>query len=200
MRKERVIKYGDICDKLQTGDILNCEQKDLFWRLIGHAATVYRDPLTNMLFCLESTSISKISGISGVQLNPLGLWLKNYPGKIYLRQLVTLTGFVQTDFPAVFIEKYRTSSYPNYHTRTGRWKLILSALDINIFGKDIATYKGGDKGIFCTQLVVMFLRFLGIMYTDGILASEFEPDDFRDSKIDKYLTPKCYYQAEIRIK
>ena len=200
MRYERIIKYEDISSRLQTGDVLNCSHKDLFWRLIGHTATVYRDPLTNMLFCLESTSISKVSGISGVQLNALGLWLDKYPGKVYVRQLVKLGGYQEMAHPGEFIEKYRNSSYPNYRTRSGRWKLILAALDINLFGKDIAAYKGDDQGIFCTQLIVMFLRWLGIMDPGGILAQEFEPDDFRGSKIDKYLTDKCFYQAEIRIK
>jgi hypothetical protein len=197
---ERIIKYEDIQDKLQTGDIINCEHKSLFWRLIGHTAVCYRDPLTDMLFWFESTSRNNVSGISGVQMNPMGLILNNYPGKVYIRQLQTLSGFEQQGAPSEFIEKYRESSYPNYHTRQGRWKLIMSALDIPFFGKDIAEYNGTEKGIFCTELVVMFLRHLGIMHPKGIAAQEFEPDDFRKNKIDTYLTSKCYYQAEIRIK
>lgn len=198
--RERIIKYEDIEPNLNTGDIINCVHKDFLWALIGHSACVYRDPLTNMLFWFESTSRNNVSGISGVQMNPMGLILNNYPGKVYVRQLEKLAGFEQTGFPSEFIEKYRESSYPNYRTRQGRWKLILSVLDIPLFGKDIAEYDGTDKGIFCTELVVMFLRWLGIMYPEGLCAYEFEPDDFRRHKIDNCLMPKCFYQAEIRIK
>jgi len=197
---EQIIKYEDIQPNLQTGDIINCEHKDIFWRLIGHTAVCYRDPLTDMLFWFESTSRNNVSGISGVQMNPMGLILNNYPGKVYVRQLEKLPGFEPTGSPFEFIEKHRESSYPNYHTRQGRWKLILSALDIPLFGKDIAEYHGTDEGIFCTELVVRFLRWLGIMYPAGLCANEFEPDDLRKHKIDKYLMPKCFYHAEIRIK
>lgn len=198
--KETIVKYSDIAPSLQTGDILTCEQHDWFWRLIGHTATIYRDSLTNMLSCFESTSISRVSGIKGVQLNPLGLWLDKYPGKVRVRQCQKLAGFEPKGKPEDFIQKYRGSSYPNTKTRAGRWKLILAAIDVEIFGHNIAAYHGKDKGIFCTELVVMFLRHLGIMQEKGLPAWEYEPDDFTKRFINDQMCPLIVYGEQIRIK
>jgi len=198
--KETIVKYADIAPSLQTGDILTCEQYDLFWRLIGHSAVIYRDPLTNMLFCFESTSISRISGIKGVQLNPLGLWLDKYPGKVRVRQCQKLAGFVPKGKAEDFIKLHRGSSYPDIKTKDGRWKLILSAIDIHIFGHNIATYHGKSNGIFCTELVVMFLRWLGIMQEKGLPSWEYEPDNFTKRFINDLMNPMIIYGEQIRIK
>jgi hypothetical protein len=153
-----------------------------------------------MIQCLESTSISKISGVKGVQLNPFGQWLDTYPGKIYIKKCHLLPGFQMKRTPESFIQKYRGSSYPNTQTRTGRWKLVLSALDIPFLGRDIATYHGPDKSIFCTMLQVMWLRWCGVMNEYGPPAEEWEPDDVRGNKIDKHLNCHVIYDQELRIK
>ncbi|MDD5328064.1 MAG: hypothetical protein PHY02_09690 [Phycisphaerae bacterium] len=195
------MNYPQIRDSLKTFDIINCEAKDIFWRLIGHTAMVYKDPLTGQVMVFESTSLNKWAGISGVQLNPMGLWLANYPGKVFIRQFTFESNFILKSGPEDFIKKYRGTSYPDYSKWDGFWKLVCSALDIRIFYKDIATYQGDDKGIFCTELVVMMLRYCGLM-TNGMPADEFEPDNLREGfqgNIKHYLVG-CKLGNEIRIK
>ena len=202
--KPKIVKYEDIRDCLKTGDVINCEHHNWFWRLIGHTAVVYRDPLTDMLFCFESTSIGK-SGISGVQLNPLGEWVKGkngYTGKVFIRYAVFSQNFQFANLPFVFIEKYRGTSYPDVKSKDGRDMLIASAVDIEIGDKDLVQWHGKVKSIFCSMLVVMFLRWLGIMSRFGLPDYEFEPDDFRDGKTDKL--SKCLkdgikYEQEIQV-
>ena len=41
----------------------------------------------NDLYVFESTTRNKWCNKSGVQINPYDLWLKNYPGKVYIRRL-----------------------------------------------------------------------------------------------------------------
>lgn len=192
--------YKSIRQALNTFDIINCESKDLFWRLINHTAIIYKDPLTGQVMVFESTSRNKFSGLSGVQLNPMGLWLANYPGKVYVRQFVFLPNFKPLGRPEDFIKKYRGTSYPDFTKWQGLWKLICSVVDTPI--NDAITYHGKDKGIFCTELVVMMLQYCGLMTEKCYIPAEFEPDNFRQGlqgSIDRYLTG-CKLGNEIRIK
>jgi hypothetical protein len=194
------MNYNEIRSQLKTLDILNFEAKDLFWRAIGHTAVVYKDPLTGMLWCFESTSRNKLSGISGVQITPLGARLDSFSGKVFVRQIHIEPDFVLKDTPGNFIKKYRGTSYPDLKSRKGRLMLILSALDIYIGDENIATYKGEEDWIFCTMLVVMLYRWCGLMDDHYPPSREFEPDDTRNNgKIDRFLIG-CTLDKEIQIK
>lgn len=220
MRKEIIVPYPKIRNRLCTFTIINTEHRNILYRLIGHTAVVYKCQETGQLMVFESTTINKATGRSGVQLTPMGFWLHHYPGKVFVRipefsypdvknkideRIENLDRYALAN---TFIQKHLGSSYPDLKTWTGKMKLFLAALDLKIFGKDIFTYRGDDKGIFCTMLVVMFLQYCGLLGCLNlsqkqrvIPAHEYEPDDTRGSAgmFDKYLI-SCKYGKEICIK
>ena len=81
-------RYTALRHSLNTFDIINCEHRVWYLRMIGHTAVVYRDANTGMLFVYESTSLNKWRGISGVQLTQMRVWLLKYPGKAFVRRKV----------------------------------------------------------------------------------------------------------------
>lgn len=206
MAKEKVIDYKEFRQYLQTFDCLICEQHDLFWRLIGHTAGVVKNP-NGQLMVFESTSISKVSGISGVQLNPMGLWLDKYPGKVYVRQMIhdininwgrrrRNESLKKSD---KFIEEYRGTSYPDTKSAKGLWYLIKSAWDSKIL-KKASTNVQDDSMIFCTDLYYRWLLACGKVIK-GTVSSEREPDDvYPGEKIDKDLVVGVTLGKMIRIK
>ena len=201
----KITPYLDIRDQLITGTLVNCEHKDLFWRLIGHTAVLYKDVLTGQLHVFESTTLNKFTGKSGVQMIPFGVWIAHYPGKVFVRipefDDISTGGQCAREARAMdFIKEHLGTSYPNLKTLSGRLKLYLSALDFKLFGVDLLTYKGDDEGIFCTMLIAMFLQELGYLH-DAYAAREYEPDDTRGnaSKFEKYLI-NVRYGKEIQLK
>ena len=196
-------RYDEIRERIDTFTIINCEHRNWFWRLIGHTAVVYKDPQIGQLMVLESTQMGK-SGISGVQLSPMGKWVNEYPGTVKIRILQRPHGYWvgnvrgQQQQAAFFIKKYLGTSYPDVKSWEGKKKLILSALDLEIDGKDILTYTGDDQGIFCTMLVIMFYQYCGLMES-WLLDKEFEPDDTRESGIAEKLLIDCVWSDEIEI-
>lgn len=203
--KPEITNYLDIRDELCTFTIINCIHHRVPYNLIGHTAVIYKCPTTGQIMVLESTSLNKFTGISGVQLTPMGLWLKNYPGKVYIR----IPEFA-ADVPAKwrrqkaaseFIGNHLGSSYPDLKTRTGRFKLYLAALDFKLFGVDWLTYKGDDDGIFCTMLVAMLYAYCGLLCDRYKDVHEYEPDDMRDARGRfQWELLDCELGNEIRIK
>lgn len=192
----KITPYNEIRDKLCTLTIINCEHKNLFWRLVGHTAGIYVCQETGQVMCFESTT--RDGGTGGVKLTPFGLWLYNYPGRVYVR-IPKFKVNKQTCNAGVFIAGLLGTSYPDITTWSGRMKLALSSLDLNIFGKDIFTYKGKDRGVFCTHLIALWYQYMGYMDLT-IPAYEFEPDDTRKGgKAEKRLID-CTWSDEIRIK
>jgi len=195
-------RYDEIRDRIDTFTIINCEHRNWFWKLIGHTAVVWKCPATGQLFVLESTQMGK-SGISGVQLTPMGKWVSEYPGKVKIRILKYAKNNIDDYFnkrqrAAEFIKKYLGTSYPDIKSWEGKKKLILSALDLKIDGKDILTYKGDDKGVFCTMLVIMFYQQCGLIPTD-YQAKEFDPDDTRNGGLAEKVLIDCEWSEEIEI-
>lgn len=214
MNKQEIISYSEIRDKLSTFTIINCEHKELFYRLIGHTAVVYRCVETGQVMVFESNI-----GV-GVRLTPMGKWLNEYNGKVFVRiptffAMQSQYGSVSNPEPyhseiklaQKFVKKHLGSSYPNVQTLSGKMKLLLAAFDLKVFEWDMLTYDGDDEGIFCTMLVIMFLRYCGLLGCLNlsqkkrvIPAHEYEPDDTRGRDVfDKYLI-NCKYGKEIQIK
>jgi len=174
---------------MRTGDILICEQKNLFWRLIGHTAMIYGNQV------LESTSLNKHTGIKGVQVTFTDQWIKRYPGKVYLRR--RLGGELDADTATAFCERFMGTPYPNWSTRKGRWYLIRSAWDSWIFRKQ-SRNKDNDDWIFCTDLVARFYEDQG--WLNNGPTSEYEPDDMEDGgKFERKLNG-VRLRAMVRIK
>ncbi len=202
-KKETIQAYTEIRDKLDTFTIVNCVSWKFPFKYIGHTAVLYKNEEIGQLMVLESTTLNKFSGVSGVQLAPFGAWLANYAGKVYVRIpkfTFQLDNKKTQDRKAQrFIRNHLGTSYPNLRTRTGRFKLYLAALDFKLFGVDWFTYKGKDTGIFCTMLVIMLLVHCGLVL-DFVDAQEVTPDDVRDDgRIEAYFK-NCTYGKEIRIK
>lgn len=199
------VPYMIVRDKLPTFTIINCVQDNWFWERIGHTAILYKDTITGQLQVFESTTLNKFTGQSGVQMTPFGTWLAYYPGKVYARvprfsDSSPTANYKRQGMAADFIRKYLGTSYPDLSTRTGRFKLYLSALDFKLFGVDWLTYKGKDNGIFCTMLVVMMLKACGLM-DDYQESYEYEPDDTRGGNISFDTSLEfMIYDAEIQLK
>jgi hypothetical protein len=207
--KDAITAYQEIRHLLDTFTAVNCIPKGFILSKVGHTAVLVKSPQTGQISVLESTSLNKFTGISGVQMTPFGLWLKNYPGKVYVR-IPSFQGSTDTllnpDFnrqllAEAFIRNHLGTSYPDLKTWGGRLKLAFSALDFKLFGRDWITYKGGDKGIFCTMLFIMLLQYCGLFDVDEN-PQEYEPDDTRGGVLEffeqnlKHVT----YGKEIRLK
>jgi hypothetical protein len=178
-----IIPYLKARDQLPTFTIINCISWKLPYRWIGHTAIVFVDPITGQVMIFESTTLNKHTGISGVQMMPFGQWLAHYPGKVYARvpkfgDSSEYANQCRNEKAADFILINLGTSYPDLKTRTGRFKLYLSALDFRLFGKDIFTYKGNDPGIFCTELFILFLQSCGLFQACRY-AQEYKPKDIR---------------------
>ena len=192
------LKYRDQMDSF---DVLCCESKSWLTRFIGHTAVIYKNE-AGQLMVLESTSLNKFSGIKGVQLTPLGLWLSHYKGKVYWRKWVWAgTGSAATEgrtrlecadeeLKAVknriiaagifrrFIKIYRGTSYPS--GRKGAWLLFKAWWD-SPFLKKFSRNPVTTSVIFCSHLVGMLFHIVKFI-KPILLASELVPDDFREEK------------------
>lgn len=202
--KEPIVDYLDKRDQMGTFTIVNCVHRKFPYNLIGHTAVIYKCGDTGQLMVFESTTLNKATGIQGVQLTPFGIWLHNYPGKVYIRipKFDSTMDIGRAKLRAnKFVRDNLGTSYPNLKSRSGRFKLYMAALDFKLFGKDWFTYKGNDSGIFCTELVVLFLYFCGLWVGEEP-ANEFQPDDFRQHGVvtDWHLNPNVKLGNEIRIK
>ena len=136
MPKKTITSYDHIRKTLRTFDILNCLPYVRHWwnplhwimRLIGHTAMIYVCKETGQIMVYESTQTSRSDGKSGVQLRPLREFIKQYPGRIKLRQTFISSVFrtgssaeVRQEAERLFtvhIKKYRGTKYPNLK----KWK------------------------------------------------------------------------------
>ena len=174
------LKYRD---QMGDFDVLCCEHRRWIYRFIGHTAVIYIND-AGQLMVLESTSLNKFSGIKGVQLTPLGLWLQHYNGKVWWRK------WVWADVPRVshvcryraahqfrrFIKKYRGTSYPS--GRKGA-RLLFKAWWDSPFLKKFSRNPVITAVIFCSHLVGML--FKKVNFLDFLVrASELIPKDFRE--------------------
>ena len=154
---------------------------------------------------LESKSLNKFSGIKGVQLTPLGLWLYHYNGKVWWRKWVWQKGILagtrlRADLRFQrFIEIYRGTSYPS--GRKGAWLLFKAWWDspsLKKFSRNPVT----TAVIFCSHLVGLLFR--AVNFVDlNVPASELIPGDFREyGYIDAELRPNNmgHLNKEILIK
>ena len=78
-QKKIITPYLEIRDRLSTFTIINCEHHNLLYRLIGHTAVVYECHETGQFMVFESAV-----GV-GVRLTPMGKWLSDYNGKVFVR-------------------------------------------------------------------------------------------------------------------
>ena len=203
--KQPIVPYRKARSQLCTLTAINCIPDGLFWSRIGHTAFIYVDSLTGQVMLVESTTLNKNTGLSGVQMMPFGQWLARYPGKVYARvpkfgDSSEGANAAREMMVAEFIKEHLGTSYPDLKTWSGRLKLAFSALDFKLCGIDMITYKGDDDGIFCTMLFIMVLQYCDL-YQKDLPAREHEPDDIRGNaeKFERRLQDMMYL-PEIRLK
>ena len=196
------LKYRD---QMGNFDVLCCENRNWLYKFIGHTAVIYKND-AGQLMVLESTSLNKFSGIKGVQLTPLGLWLLHYKGKVYWRKWVWEESvriidqrYAKYKFNR-FIEEYRGTSYPS--GRKGAWLLFKAWWD-SPFLKKFSRNPVTTAVIFCSHLVGMLfaaVKFIEIMAF--LPASELIPKDFRQGGfVDQFtLKDMGHLDKEILIK
>ena len=197
--EECLCRYAAVRHSLNTYDIINCEHKDWFWRMIGHTVAVYRDACTGMLFVYESTSLNKWTGISGVQLTPMRVWLRHYPGKVFVRRMRIVRGYSYWHEmkAAAHIEKFRGVPYPDMKDPKQLQYLANMVIDLP-FGM----FENEDRHdiIACTPLVVDFWQDAEL-YVGDEPPSEAQPDDTREGgRFENQLAEGVSLGKEIRLK
>ncbi len=182
------LKYRDQMDNF---DVLCCEHNNWLYKFIGHTAVIYKND-TGQLMVFESTSLNKFSGIKGVQLTPLGLWLQHYNGKVYWRKWVwdtpLLIQYTKGQRFANFIKKYRGTSYPS--GRKGA-RLLFKAWWDCPFLKKFSRNPVTTAVIFCSHLVGMLFEAVNFIEIMAFMpASELIPKDFREGRFVDQFTLK----------
>jgi len=191
-KSDCLARYTAVRPTLDSFDVINTEHKDWFWRMVGHTAMVYKCPATGQLFVYESTSLNKFTGFSGVQLTPMRMWLRQYPGKVFVRRLICKRRPEETNRYLYFdgnlpvcdmqlarhIKKYRGVPYPDLSDPVQRDFLLNSAIDLPL---GIGQNKNRDDIFFCTHLVAHAYDYCGLFdHPKEIITSEFQPDDTRE--------------------
>lgn len=171
--------YFKYRDQMGNFDVLCCKHRNLLFRFIGHTAVIYKND-AGQLMVFESTSLNKFSGIKGVQLTPLGLWLQHYNGKVYWRKWVwnaNIPEWLGAHYQLKkFINKYRGTSYPSGHK--GAWLLFKAWWD-SPFLKKFSRNPATTMVIFCSHLVGMLFEAVRFCELE-VPASELIPEDFRE--------------------
>ncbi len=211
------LKYRD---QMGNFDVLCCEHRNWLYKFIGHTAVIYKND-AGQLMVLESTSLNKFSGIKGVQLTPLGLWLHHYNGKVWWRKWVWGNPIAKDEITVQrakaeikaaknqilakhilrqFIKKYRGTSYPS--GRKGAWLLFKAWWD-SPFLKKFSRNPVTTAVIFCSHLVGMLFSVVKFVEMMAFLpASELIPKDFREGEfVDQFtLKDMGHLAPEILIK
>ena len=198
MSKELVLSYSQARELVTSFSVLNCQAKRWPFRWIGHTAMIYRERMTDTVWVYEST---QTGDANGVRLVLFSQWLRDYPGKVWLRRCVFANGKAKRRGQAALrehIKGCRGTPYPNLKTAKGILFLIRAAWDSCLF-KMASTNKDTGMFFFCTHLVAHVFRW-ATLAKEGYIAAEFEPDDMRDGSFDEWLCPGVDLEPEVRIK
>lgn len=79
----------------------------------------------------ESTTLNKWAGKSGVQINPMGEWLRNYDGEVFVRKMDFTRTAMFHEEDAVFWEDHKDDPYEN--GIAGNMELLLCGLRLHRF-------------------------------------------------------------------
>jgi hypothetical protein len=191
------MKYSQLRDSLQSFDILVCDQKNWFMRLIGHVGMVVRMP-GDVLMVWQSTTLYQ--GHPGTSLTVLSDWLKQYPGKVYVRRMMmpVLRRAAAEARLLEYIEKHRGAPYPSLRTGRGLWYMIKSVFHTPIPNKPV------DDERMCSDRIAHTMQYCGIVCGD-CETPRIEPDDFRyphrplHTPIDVWLTPCVSLGEEVEV-
>ncbi len=202
MSKQKIANYLKLRDKLNSYDILDCRAYKFPFSFIGHSAMVYKSN-TGQVSVLESTTLNDPDAnyFAGVQLTPMGKWLAEYKGRVWLRKFIPMhkdpfNKAVRQKKLVAFIKKYIGTSYPNLKTFKGLLSLFLAWWDGLLTGKA----KDDDSTNYCTEIVARAVKNAGYMSEDTN-PSEFIPGDITkdNGKFHQQLL-NCRLSESFRIK
>ncbi len=198
MSKEFILSYTEARELAASFSILNCQAKRWPFRWIGHTAMIYREQMTDTVWVYESTQTGDANGVRLVLFSD---WLRDYPGKVWLRRCHINDGVTKRGAQAALrrhIKWYRGIPYPNLKKAKGVMFLIRAAWDSCLF-KKASTNTDTGMCFFCTHLVAHVFRWATLV-KEGYIAAEFEPDDMRDGSFDEWLCAGVDLEPEVRIK
>lgn len=179
------MKYPEIRDLLQTGDIVLFRGRSLVSRMIqlatlswtSHVGRIYREG--DDIFIRESTSLNK--GKDGVQQSLLSVRIKTYNGQIRIRRLM-----------ANRTPRYNMLNQQWWHLHKGKeyekdlWQLAGAAMP----WRNVTDF----TSIFCSEYAAGGMIHEGLL-NDKMPANEYTPADFElGGKIDRALK-MCPFEA-----
>ena len=196
---EKIVPYSEIRKDLRTFDVLCCEPDGWVASWIEHTAFVYRSQAVDQVMVYESTK-RKYAGKNGVRLVPMAEWLRDYPGKVYLRNTHIVSKLLRRSAKVKageHIRRYRGTPYPDMKTRAG--KLFLANARIDVFDRYWAN-KDIDSVFFCAMLGAHWFRFCELT-REGVNPAEVDTRDFRaGGKFRAQARGGVMFGKEIRIK
>ncbi len=178
------MKYKYIRGQLQTGDIVLFSGRGLFSLLIraitrsrwSHVGMVLKR-VNGELYILES-DYNKVH--KGVQISHLGRRIKQYKGKVCIRQLETERTRTMQNSLNMFINSNRTTSYES--GIAGMLELMAAAIDFWPFHN-----KANEGDLFCSETMMSIFQLWGFV-PQSIPSNEITPADFNtDNYIDELL-------------
>jgi hypothetical protein len=194
--------YKSIRKTLNTFDIVCCEHKDLFWKLIGHTAMVVRDKEKDINMVWQSTT--QYANQKGTSLSFFNEWLDQYPGKVYIRKVI-MPDAMREDAEIMldaYIKKYRDRPYPNLHSLYGLRYMYNIVVDWLPWTENKPEPINDAR--CCSDRIAHTLQTCGLL-SENMNPSEQEPDNFRDyvpfhKPVDYYCNPGVIIMPEVRIK
>ncbi len=176
------VKYSDIRDELQNGDLIIMSGKGWISKAIqfftgspaSHVGMIYRAPEGPVLL-FESTTLQYMPGhdTKGVRLIEMSKTVANYKGRIFLRRLSEPLDFG-------LYEAVR-NQYKNTPYESNMMKL-LSAGTPWTWRKKKRWGKRAQRTIFCSELVALVLQALGKI-NGGMSPEEYAPEHFFENNI-----------------
>lgn len=163
---------------------------------ISHVAGIVESPYFEMPRVAEATTLNKWANKSGFQINDFDRWLENYPGRVWVRQMMP----EYTDPRRAYQEALRQVGTPYENGIPGFLELAFCGIEWQWFrmtfrvGKRLET-----KSLHCTENKVQRLQSLGLVL-NSVNANKMPPYQFwPGGKLDKNLVG-CIYGEPVQLK
>ena len=181
------MQYAEKRCELKTGDILLFEGKGFGSWVIkratfskwSHVGMVYK--AADDVFCYEALKLKK--GKDGVQTSLLRARIKDYDGKIWVRQLRTRRTQSFVERFDTYRERMKCREYEN-----NIWELMGAAMPWK--------NKEDFTSLFCSELIAGAYQALHLI-GKTIIANEFTPGDFSYDGVVEYCLKLCDFQARL---
>jgi len=150
-RANRIDGYkGEAAEISHVATALKVDALEAFRLFDTKKHNLYQHNICDNRYVFESTTINKWADKSGVQLNEFDSWLKNYDGKVYLRQLACTP-------PGGVAEWMASQVGRPYENGLGG---ILELLTVYI---PLSWYRGRTIEAHCSEIDAECLQYFGLM-------------------------------------